>query len=313
MTAEVARAPVHLFAPRGTTLADFGGGWGGGSASSAGRNPATGATVHYRLSAASDSSTTVSLDFLDARGNVLRTYSSKSQAGPTRLTPKVGLNAFTWDLRRDAPTSLQGVVLFGAPSGGGAKVPPGRYTVQLTVGSVTQSQSFDVAQDPRLDPIPAAVLAERDSLANLLSQRIAEINDAVLRVRDVKTQVTGIVSRTKEVPLADSIASAGRALTARADKLDPSMTTKAGNGQDIINYANGINGQFGFLLGQIEGHPGLTQPVRERLAELEKQWATLRADVTKFETAEVEAFNALVKRAGVGGVLTPAKKPKIVM
>jgi len=178
---------------------------------------------------------------------------------------------------------------------------------------VTQSQNFDVAQDPRLDPISTAVLVERDSLANLLSQRIAEINDAVLRVRDVKTQVTGIVSRTKEVPLADSIATAGRALTARADQLDPSMTTKAGNGQDIINYANGINGQFGFLLGQIEGHPGLTQPVRERLAELEKAWAALKADVTRFETDEVEAFNAVLGRAGVGGVLTPAKRATIVM
>jgi len=91
------------------------------------------------------------------------------------------------------------------------------------------------------------------------------------------------------------------------------MTTKAGNGQDIINYANGINGQFGFLLGQIEGHPGLTQPVRERFVELEKAWASLKADVTKFETVEVEAFNDLLKRAGVGGVLTPMKKPTIVM
>jgi hypothetical protein len=313
MTPEIARAGVHLFAPRNTTLADFGGGWGGGSASSVGRNPATGATIHYRLGAAPDSSTTLSLAFVDARGTVLRTYSNKSPAGPARLAPKAGLNAFTWDLRRDAPTSLQGVVLFGAPSGGGAKVPPGRYTVKLTVGDVTQSASFDVAQDPRLDPIAATVIAERDSLANLLSQRIAEINDAVLRVRDVKTQVTGIVSRTKEIPLADSITSAGRALTARADKLDPAMTTKAGNGQDIINYANGINGQFGFLLGQIEGHPGLTQPARERLAELEKLWAALKADVTTFETVEVEAFNELLKRAGIGGVLTPTKKPKMVM
>ena len=313
MTPEVARAPVHLFAPRGTTLADFGGGWGGGGGSSVGRNPANGATGHYRLGSAPDSSTTVSLAFLDARGKELRTYSTKSPAGPARLAPKAGLNTFTWDLRRDAPTSLQGVVLFGAPSGGGARVPPGRYTVRLTVGSETQSQSFDVAQDPRLEPIPAAVIAERDSLSNLLSQRIAEINDAVLRLRDVKAQVTGIVSRTKEIPLADSIATAGRALTARADKLDPAMTTKAGNGQDIINYANGINGQFGFLLGQIDGHPGLTQPVRERLAELERQWATLKADVTKFETIEVDAFNELLKRAGVGGVLTPAKKATIVM
>ena len=312
MTPAIATAPVHLFQPRATTLADLGGGWGGGGASSVGRNPPSGATVHYRLAAAPDSTTALSLEFLDARGRVMRTYSSKG-TGPARLAPKAGLNAFTWDLRRDAPTSLQGVLLFGAPSGGGAKVPPGRYTVRLTMGAVTQSQAFDVGPDPRLEPIPAAVLAERDSLATLLVTRIGEIHDAVLRVRDVKTQVTGIVSRTRDVPMADSIGVAGRTLTAKADTLDPAMTTKAGNGQDIINYANGINGQFGFLLGQLEGHPGVTQPVRERLAELEREWAALRARVTTFETVDVQAFNQLLERAGVPGLIPKTPKPKVVM
>ena len=53
--------------------------------------------------------------------------------------------------------------------------------------------------------------------------------------------------------------------------------------------------------------------MRERLAELEKQWAALKADVTRFETVDVDAFNELLKRAGVGGVLTPPRKPTIVM
>ena len=145
--------------------------------------------------------------------------------------------------------------MFGAPSGGGAKVPPGRYTVRLTVGSVTQSQSVDVAQDPRLEPIPAAVLVERDSVANLLSQRIAEINDAVLRVRDVKTQVTGIVSRTREIPLADSIAAAGRSLTTRADKLDPAMTTK-GMARTSSTTRMGSTGSSGSCSGRSRGTRG---------------------------------------------------------
>jgi len=35
--------------------------------------------------------------------------------------------------------------------------------------------------------------------------------------------------------------------------------------------------------------------------------------VTHFETVEVDTFNELLKRAGVGGVLKTTKKPKIVM
>ncbi len=313
-SAEVARAGAHLFAPRPAILLGGGGGFGGGAgANRVGRNPPTGATVHFRLASAPDSTTAVTLEFLDARGVVVRSYSSTTGAGPARLSPRGGINSFTWDLRRAAPTPLQGVVLFGAPQGGGANVLPGRYSVRLTVGTTTQTQPLEVRADPRLEPIPAAVAVERDSIANLLVTRIGEIHDAVARVRDLRAQVNGIITRTATDPMADSISAEGRKLTTKAETLDPRMTTKAGNGQDIINYANGINGQFGFLLGQVEGNPGLTTHVKERLIELERLWSSLRAEVEVLETTDVERFNKLLERANVPGLILPKPKPKVVM
>ena len=328
---EVGRAAMHLFAPRAAILTSGGGGFGGGGAARVGRNPPSGATVHFRLAATPDSSARLTLEFLDARGSVVRTYSNRAPVGAAtgagggpgggpggggaaRLTPKAGLNSFSWDLRRDAPTSLQGIVLFGAPTGAGAKVLPGRYQVRLSVGDVVRTQPLEVRLDPRLAPIPAAVLVERDSIANHLVNRIGEIHDAVLRVRDLKTQVNGIVSRTTTEALADSIANAGRQLTGKIDKLDPRMTTKAQNGQDIINYANGINGQFGFLLGQVEGHPELTQAVKERLVEIERMWGTIRSELEVLETSDVAAFNRLLERANIPGlILAKPKTPRVIM
>jgi photosystem II stability/assembly factor-like uncharacterized protein len=313
-SAGVARAEAHLFAPRPAILLGGGGGFGGGGgANRVGRNPPTGATVQFRLASAPDSTAAVTLEFLDARGMVVRSYSSTTGAGPARLAPRAGINSFTWDLRRAAPTPLQGVVLFGAPQGGGAKVLPGRYSVRLTVGTTTQTQPLEVRADPRLEPLPAAVVAERDSIANLLVTRIGEIHDAVGRVRDLRAQVNGIITRTATDPMADSISAEGRKLTTKAETLDPRMTTKAGNGQDIINYANGINGQFGFLLGQVEGNPGLTTHVKERLIELERLWSSLRAEVEVLETTDVERFNRLLERANVPGLILPKPKPKVVM
>ncbi|MCL4214751.1 MAG: glycoside hydrolase [Gemmatimonadales bacterium] len=328
-TADVARARVHLFAPRAAILTSGGGGFGGGGSSRVGRNPPNGATVHFRLAAAPDSTATAKLEFLDARGTVVRTYSSRPAAGagaPTggpgggpggggpRLAPKAGLNSFTWDLRRDGPTSLPGIVLFGAPGSGGTKVLPGRYQVRLTIGDLVQTQPLEVRQDPRLGDIPMAVLVERDSIANVLVRRIGEIHDAVNRVRDLKAQVTGIVTRTAGDPMADSIAASGKSLTGKIERVDPRMTTKAQNGQDIINYANGINGQFGFLLGQVEGNPGLTTAVKERLAELERAWATLSAEVEVIETVDVDAFNKLLERANIPGlIVTKPRTPRVIM
>jgi photosystem II stability/assembly factor-like uncharacterized protein len=300
----IERAAVHLYAPRAAVLAGSGGGFG--SPRSAGKNPPYGAVINVRLAVAPDTATTLLLEFLDVKNSVVRSFASKGDS-VNKLTVKPGLNAFNWNLRRAAPARLAGVLLFGAPSDGGARVVPGTYTVRLTMGATVLMQKLEVQQDPRLD-VPARVVAERDSVANLLSNRINEIHEAVLRVRDLKTQVQGYVTRATETSAPDTIAKAGRTLTTKLGALDPKMTTKAGNGQDIINYANGINGQYGFLLGQVEGNSELTQPVKDRLVELEKLWQTLKAEVEQVETVDVNAFNALLQKHNVPGVIGGVKK-----
>jgi photosystem II stability/assembly factor-like uncharacterized protein len=299
----VASAAVHLYTPRAASLA----GGSSGPARNAGRNPAYGATINFRLTTAPDSATTVTLEFLNAKGVVMRAFASKGDSVNT-LTAKAGLNSLVWNLRRPAPTRFGNVLLFGAPGDGGARVAPGRYTVRLTVGSTVQTQPLEVLQDPRINE-PALVIAERDSLANLLSSRISEIHDAVIRVRDLRTQVQGVVTHAKGI---DTVTKAGTALAGKLSGIDPKLTTKASNGQDIINFANGINGQYGFLLGQVEGNSGVTQPVRDRLLELEKLWQTLKADVELIETRDVAAFNALLQANKIPGIIALPSKGKIL-
>jgi photosystem II stability/assembly factor-like uncharacterized protein len=306
----VVAAAAYLYRPRAAVLLAGGGGFGGGGgANRVGRNPPSGATVFYRLASAPDSAATVKVEFLDSRGTVLRAFGNREGTGAARLTPQAGVNVAHWDLRRAAPTPLAGVVLFGAPTGAGARVSPGTYQVRLTVGTVTRSQPLEVRMDPRVEA-SAQQVAERDSVANLLVTRIGEMHDAVLRLRDVKTQVQGFVTRTKDADSAKAIAASGGAIVKKVEGLDPRLTTKATNGQDIINYANGINGQFGFLLGQVEGNPVLTQGARERLAELERLWRALRGEVESVE-ADVDAFNRLLLSAKVEGVVGKPK-PRVV-
>ncbi len=307
-TDSTAVAAVHLYKPRAALLTSAGGGFGNPRA--AGKNPPGGASVYYRL-ATVDSSTTVKVEFLDSRGEVVRSYSSKEGPAPQRLSPKAGMNVARWpDLRRAAPTQLPGVLLFGAPAGGGAEVTPGAYSVRLTVGSVVQTQPLEVRLDPRIQVTPAQI-AERDSVTRALVARIGEMHDAVNRVRDIKSQVQGFVNRTKDADSAKAIAAAGGALVKRVETVDPRLTTKAQNGQDIINYANGINGQFGFLLGQVEGNPVVTQGAKDRLVELEKLWRAIRGELDGIET-DVESFNKLLQAAKVEGVIGKKKSGTIM-
>jgi photosystem II stability/assembly factor-like uncharacterized protein len=298
----VLRAAAHLYKPRAAV--GYGGGGGFFTPRNAGGNPRGPAVVFYRIGSAPDSATTVKLEFLDPRGVVVRSVTNREGTGNNRLAPRAGVNAWVWDLRRAAPTQLPGVLLFGAPNGG-ARVSPGTYTVRLTVGTAVRTQPLEVRLDPRIQATQAQV-AERDSIANVLIQRIGEMHDAVNRVRDVKAQVQGVITRTKDADSAKTIAASGGTIVKKSETLDPRLTTKAQNGQDIINYANGLNGQFGFLLGQVEGNPVLTQGARERLVELERLWRLLRSDVDALET-DVDQFNQLLTRLKVDVVIGKKK------
>jgi hypothetical protein len=75
LTPEITRTPAHLFKPRKVYRASFGGGGGNGAAGGhpTGANPASGALVYYWLAQPRQ---LVTLDFLDAQGKVIRSFSS---------------------------------------------------------------------------------------------------------------------------------------------------------------------------------------------------------------------------------------------
>ena len=307
-SARTAAAAVHLYRPRAALLA-------GGAAvptTTAGRNPPQGANVYVYLARTPDSAQTVKLEFLDAAGRVVRSYTRGAApaapppgGGPpparTTVELKAGLNAVQWDLRADPPTRLPGNVnVWGGPTTG-YRVAPGRFQVRLTVGPVVQTESFEVRQDPRVTAPPAAVAA-RDSLARTLNARVGELHDALIRVRAAREQTSRFVEHSKASASAAAIAAAGKELARKAEALESRLSTRAANGQDVINYRNGLNAQYAFLLGNVEQNDVVTEPVRARLAELERAWGALRAEVEQLLQRDVAAFNALLREGKVEGV-----------
>lgn len=319
LTRDVAKEDVHLFPPRPALLA------GGPSAptTTAGRNPPYGANIYFLLGNAPDSAQTLKLEFLDAKGTVLRTYergdtptasSSRRPGAPAPkngLAAKIGLNSFQWDLRAHPPTQLPGNINIWGGATGGYRVAPGKYQVRLTVGSTTQTQPFEVRGDPRVTSSPAEIAA-KDSLARALSARVGEIHDALLALRDVRTQVKSFVDHAKNSPAQAEISAKGKDIVATVDSLEPKLSTKAANGQDVINYRNGINAQYAFLLGNVEQNEVVTEPSRKRYAELEQMWAALRAQVDAVTKQAVPEFNNLLRAAQLDGVVVPGKKPVVV-
>jgi hypothetical protein len=79
MTPQAVAAKQHLFKPRDAYRIQWGGGFFGGDVSGhpSGKNPPDGAIVYYHLK---DANREVVLDFLDAKGKVIRSFTSKQDS-----------------------------------------------------------------------------------------------------------------------------------------------------------------------------------------------------------------------------------------
>ncbi|MBL8137435.1 MAG: glycoside hydrolase [Acidobacteria bacterium] len=166
----------------------------------AGQNPADGALIHYRLTSPARD---VSLEVLDGAGAVVRRYTNHDTPVPPvpgRNTPdywlrppqalaaSAGLHRHVWDLRHEAPA----VASFSYPIAAifqatpqvprGTVVPPGRYTVRLTVDGAVQTAPLIVRMDPRVKTTPAG-LTQQYATSRAIDAALRRVATALTDVR----------------------------------------------------------------------------------------------------------------------------------
>ena len=165
----------------------------------AGQNPPDGALLHYWLKARP--SEPVVLEILDAAGQLVRRFRSDDRPEaplegrnipdfwirpPQVLSAEPGLHRFVWDLHYPAPSlpkaSLQypiaAVALNTPRSPLGPWVLPGIYTVRLTAGGKTLTQTLTVKMDPRVQA-SASDLQRQFDLSRELGAALDRADEAV--------------------------------------------------------------------------------------------------------------------------------------
>jgi len=169
MTAEIAAARAHLFAPRPTVRLprDTNEDTPLPPEEPAAKNPPDGAILYYYLKSAA--SAEMALEVFDSTGKLVRRFSSSDKpalADPALNVPaywvrpfqplaaEAGMHRFIWDLHaapaggphEEYPISA---IYQDTPGTQGEWMPPGNYTVKLTVDGKTYSQPVMVKPDPR--------------------------------------------------------------------------------------------------------------------------------------------------------------------
>jgi hypothetical protein len=185
----------------------------------AGENPPDGAMIDYFLP--KDANGEVTIEIKDSKGAPVRKYSSANVLKepdttklripsywirpPQRLSAKVGMHRFLWDLHYTPVPNVEPQFPIAATSRNTAPSPtspwimPGNYTVVLTAGGQSFSQQLTVQMDPRVKASPADLQQQFDLSWQLyqLRLKLAPIGN---KFDSIAEQLTNLKARAAERP-----------------------------------------------------------------------------------------------------------------
>jgi hypothetical protein len=276
------------------------------------RNPLmgldSGVEVSYYLA---DGAEEVVFEFSDGEGNVLQTFTSggeeeeEEEEGPSfrveasRPSPssRDGLNRFRWNLRLDGWTDFEGRI-FWAAGNQGPSLPPGAYSVKLTVdGRTVGTRNFRVGIDPRVRGVTSADLQARFELSKQIRDAVTNANEAVIGIREVKAQIDDRLESSRDRALARAGQELKEALGAVESEI---YQVRNESNQDPLNFPIKLNNKLAALMGGVEG--SLNRPTNQSVQVFEYLSELLAAEFEKLHAIlqeQVPEFNALLRSAGL--------------
>ena len=171
-------------------------------------NPPDGAIVDYYLG--SDAGK-VTLQVLDKSGHVLRHFSSADKQTikrpllpiaerwfpkPQTVKTSPGEHRFIWDLSSGGSgTDVEGDDIDAGSIPPGPRVPPGTYTLRLTVDGTSMERPVQVTMDPR-SPATTEVLDQQFALGGSIYRETLASRKAMAELESVETQLNKLQSNS---------------------------------------------------------------------------------------------------------------------
>ena len=263
-----------------------------------GTNPPAGAVIDYLLRAVPDGP--VTLEIRDARGGLVRGFSSDDRPIPPAESPQiadewlprfepptrtVGLNRFVWDLRYPPPPAARYGYSIAAIAGQGTVaepqgplIVPGVYEIRLGVGGQTYSRSLRVELDPRVRVADSALVAQL-RLGLDIWNAMAEQHVLAGSLRSARDQIRALAGRSLDRATHAS-------LTALEGLTDSLARAAEGAGDELAGLETVVESADREPTEQARA---VFAAQRERLGDAQRRWRQLL-------TAELPRLNARLER-----------------
>jgi len=305
MTADVRNSAAHLFKPRaayrfrGTSIP-----YASSDDPTAGQNPPYGASINYYLKAAPQSEPSIKI--VDAEGKTVQTI---------RGTKNAGLNRVWWNLRteqskevrlRTAPAYAPEIKLNNEGwrpllDGGGGRttilVPPGTYTIKLSVDGKEFSQALTVLKDPNSAGTEADIQKQIAMLWDLRKD-VESAADMVNQIESIRSQLEPILKRSE-------LAADGESLNQKLIDIEEHLIQRklTGQGQDSVRWPVKLIGKLVYLGNGVASSdfPPTTQ--HRQVHDMFKiQLATLRKQLDEVINTDLGLLNYRLSERSMGKI-----------
>jgi photosystem II stability/assembly factor-like uncharacterized protein len=276
-------------------------------------NPPDGAIIDYYLS--KDASDVVTLEILDASGQMVRRFSSADKPDVTEadlrkqliplywlrpfhsLPSSAGMHRWVWDLHYPAPDAMRHEYPIAAIPGDTPRYPlgptalPGTYTARLTVNGKSYTAPLAVKMDPRVT-VSAAALEKKFQVETRLASLLSETSQAVLQAGSIRDSLRKL-SEQASGSVHDSVQAFQNKLTAALGAQPGFLATAS----DEITLMR-MSGQLSTLYGQVwqaDAEPTASQS--EVVAAAERDIVGVLNRWNAIKTTDLPALNHLLHDA----------------
>ena len=326
ITGEVAQSGAYLFRPETALRMNPGADYGTPMPrdETLAQNPPVGAMIDYYLK--SNASGPLTIDILDSKGRVVRTYSSAQRITPVKPetlefpaywvhppqppSAEAGMHRFVWDLRytpAPGPPRFPGAAFFGFGGASPAAL-PGDYTVKLTVDGQSYTQPLVVKMDPRIST-PLVDLQKQFETGMAISRRQKVANEAKHEVDEVRAQIAKLRPQASGHP---ALSSALARLDRQAESIGgaPPVQVEPGNvpppprEETSLTY---LSGQFAQVASAVDaGQAAPTTEAMHALADAGAALVSIMAKWSAVKTRDLPAVNRELTRAGLSPIVISA-------
>ena len=152
-----------------------------------------------------------------------------------------------WDLRTDPAATFPGMVLWGVRTMAPV-VPPGTYSVRLTVDGRSETTEVEVQRNPWITDVTDEDLIAQYEFGVLIRDKVNEANLAVIEIRRVKAELEERLAASED----EGLGEAGERLRVAASEVEGDIyQVRNRSNQDPLNFPIKVNNRLANLLSMV--------------------------------------------------------------